>query len=253
MRIVVTRPQPDADELAERLAADGHVAIVAPLMVIETVKTALHLTPGLQAIVVSSRHAVWSLAASPGADALKRVPMIAVGAATAASATAAGWHSVVAASGTAAALAQEIKTSCKPELGTILYARGADISLDLVAVLTHAGFSVTEPIVYAARPVSALPSALVDALSAKAIGNRADAIILLSARAAAVYAGLCVSAGHQLAAARIASYCLSGAVSQQLTDLAPLIVRVPEKPDLEHILALINRDAAQFSLERTSR
>ena len=37
MRILVTRPEPDAQAQAETLAARGHEAVLAPLLIVETI------------------------------------------------------------------------------------------------------------------------------------------------------------------------------------------------------------------------
>ena len=64
MRLLVTRPEPDAAQFKERLAALGHAGLVAPLISIEFAKGQIPLN-GVQALVATSRNALRALARSP--------------------------------------------------------------------------------------------------------------------------------------------------------------------------------------------
>jgi uroporphyrinogen-III synthase len=87
MRLLVTRPQPGADATATALRAQGHHALVQPLLATEAMPWALP-EPLPDALIISSaavlRHAGPQLAALAG------LPALCVGEATAAAARAAG-------------------------------------------------------------------------------------------------------------------------------------------------------------------
>ena len=84
MRFLVTRPQPDADALCERLRAMGHAGLIDPLMSIAWLEPPRLDLDRCQAVVATSRNALRALARHPErlAD-LVGLPLFAVGAATA--------------------------------------------------------------------------------------------------------------------------------------------------------------------------
>ncbi|HYZ60956.1 MAG TPA: uroporphyrinogen-III synthase, partial [Acetobacteraceae bacterium] len=97
-QVLITRPEPDATETAERVAALGWEPVIAPV---------LQLVPGrvaagvdCAAVLVTSRNALPALP-----DELRARPLLAVGRATAARAAALGFADVRDADGDAADLA----------------------------------------------------------------------------------------------------------------------------------------------------
>ncbi len=245
VRILVTRPEPDATELAARLARDGHQAICAPLLTVEAVPGWRLPVAVPQALLATSRHALALLARHDDAAALLGIPVFTVGNATAAAARELGWAKIVAATGTAQDLIAVVAAGCDPRSGPLLHARGADITVDLAAALTPLGFTVYAPVLYGTHPVSTMPLAMQVGLGANAL----DAAILLSAKTARTYAALLTAAGLWHTTRNLAHYCLSEVVAEVLNSLGPCTVKVPETPDLEQLIAVVNRDAAQFRLE----
>jgi uroporphyrinogen-III synthase len=91
MRILVVRPEPGASATAARVQALGHDVIVQPLLATEAV--AWERPASLpDAVLITSAAAVRH--AGPQADALKHLPALCVGEATAAAARAAGWQQI---------------------------------------------------------------------------------------------------------------------------------------------------------------
>src|SRR5262245_47166179 len=102
MRILVTRPEPEAQRFAARLKEHGIEAVVAPLTSIELAEAALPPLENVQALVFTSANAVRAYAAKGGRGDL---PVYAVGEATAAAARLAGYAEVVSAGSDAEGLA----------------------------------------------------------------------------------------------------------------------------------------------------
>ena len=92
MRLLVTRPEPDATRQAEILAARGHEPIVAPLLLIEPVTDVPLELDGVQGLIVTSRNVFRTLASHPGLAAARSLPLFAVGEATASAATELGFR-----------------------------------------------------------------------------------------------------------------------------------------------------------------
>ena len=87
MRVLVTRPEPDATRQAERLAARGHEPVLAPLLAIESATDTPPELEGAQALIVTSRNALRALASHPDLATALQLPLFAVGEATAKAAT----------------------------------------------------------------------------------------------------------------------------------------------------------------------
>ena len=190
-RVLVTRPQPLADETAAALAAAGHEAIVAPLM--ETV--AVDWTPPAtqpDALLMTSPQA--ALLGGPGLATLADVPLYAVGDRTAAAARAAGLRVVhVGTQDGAAALAAAAAAGCC----TLLQLAGEDRTV----LPVPDGLTLDVATVYAARLVADLPDAARDALAA----GRVDWVLLFSTRSAVHFAARNDAHGFDRAAVSVAA------------------------------------------------
>jgi uroporphyrinogen-III synthase len=150
--VLVTRPEPGASATARRLRGMGYAPLLAPLLKITPLSAALPPVEGLRAIVVASQHAVAALPQSH-----RRLPLFAVGDATADTALQHGFAQVSSADGDAAALAALVGRSITPGGQPLLLAAGQRQGHHLARLLAVRGFAVERREVYAARPVDALP------------------------------------------------------------------------------------------------
>ena len=166
MRILVTRPDPGATDLAARLEAMGHDVLIDPLLSVELLAPPLTDLGSLQAIAVTSRNALHSLARYPDVlDKLKTKPLFAVGPATAALARAMGFTHVHEGPGDAAGLAVTVRSALRAGAGPILYLRGETAAFDLADDLGQYGLTVQTAIVYRTVPARALLPATLEALA----------------------------------------------------------------------------------------
>lgn len=234
MRLLVTRPMPQAEETAERLAAAGHAPVLAPLLEIVP-DPAVSLAPGeAEAIVLTSRGAVRALAHHPEKERVLPLAVFAVGDATATQARALGLADVRSAGGDLSAVADRIGADAmRPR--RLLHLAGRDRSGDLAAMLAPLGISVETRVVYSAEPATALPRAAAEALRAGTL----DGVLSFSPRSAETLLVLAKAAGmaEPLLAAR--HYCLSEAVAETLRAAGARDVAVAAKPDQDALLALI--------------
>lgn len=147
MRILVVRPEPGASATAARVRGMGHDAIVQPLLATEAV--AWERPASLpDAVLITSAAAVRH--AGPQADALKLLPALCVGSATAAAARAAGWQQVHTGPGTLQMLLDEAASGPHRRL---LHLAGEDRTPAHVP----AGLTITTAVVYRAV-LQALPA-----------------------------------------------------------------------------------------------
>ena len=99
MRLLVTRPEPDAERTAAALRARGHIVLVAPLLRIEPVEPA-EIGPGpFIALLVTSANAAPAIAHHERFAQLRALPVFAVGDRSAEAMGAAGFADVASARG----------------------------------------------------------------------------------------------------------------------------------------------------------
>ena len=84
MRLLVTRPEPDATALRAQLIAQGHEVLVEPLITIRFDNADPIELDGVQALIATSRNGLRALASSPAIEQARSLPLFAVGPGTAA-------------------------------------------------------------------------------------------------------------------------------------------------------------------------
>lgn len=241
MRLLVTRPEPDATWQAEMLAARGHEVVVAPLLAIEFLGAVPLELDGAQALLATSRNALRALAAHPEREQAFKLPILAVGEGTAAEAQALGFTDVMIGPGTGADLAALILAELDPLQGPLVHLAGEKLAFDLKEALEAQGFSVRRPVLYRAVPVRQLPAAAADSLTS----GRLDGVILMSPRTAKTFAALTAMLGTLGPAEAPICYCLSKAVAEHVAPLG-FPVRVAALPREEDVLALVDSEAASL-------
>ncbi len=237
MRILVTRPRPDAEAFAATLEAAGHEAVVEPLLEIQPApptEPAPDLT-AVQALLFTSANGVRALASlSPARD----LPAFTVGPTSADAARAAGYANVESADGDVEDLVRLVGDRLRPEDGPLFHAAGKVLAGDLKGALEAAGFEVRRAVLYEARPVSRFSAEALEALRA----GRLDGAVFFSPRTALAFDRLLRDSGLASACHRMQAFCLSDAVADRLRDLPWANVRVA--PRLDGAALLEQLDAA---------
>jgi uroporphyrinogen-III synthase len=239
MRLLVTRPEPDASRDAAALAARGHEAVIAPLLVIEFAEDAPLDFAGVQALIVTSRNALRAIASHRELAEACKLPLFAVGEATARAAHDVGFADVTTGPGTAEELAELIAATLEPKHGPLLHLAGETLAFDLKSPLEANGFNLRQPVLYRARPAEQLPAQALGLLKS----GKLDGAILLSPRTARTFALLIDKHGVVTQGRRLVCYCLSQAVAEVLSVLG-FEVRVAARPREEEVLALVDSEAA---------
>jgi uroporphyrinogen-III synthase len=232
MRILVTRPEPDASQLAGILVAAGHEAVVEPLMHIEfEAKPALDLA-GVQGVLLTSANGARALAQ---ATEHRDIPLYCVGAASAQQAADDGFTNITNAQGDVSDLAALVHHHCAPAAGPLVHVAGSVVAGDLAGQLATVGFETRREVLY--RAVTA--TMLSDATQQLMRDGSLDAVMLFSPRTAKTFASLVGNAHLEGACAALDLLCLSQAVADVLVALPCRSVRVAERPVSEAIIALL--------------
>jgi uroporphyrinogen-III synthase len=231
MRLLVTRPEPDAERTAASLRAGGHEVLLAPLLRIEAIAADLGSGPWA-ALALTSANAVRAMAEHPQRAALLALPVYTVGRRTAEAAREVGFAKVMSADGDVKDLARLIAAQAS---GRLLYLAGEDRANDLAAALAHAGIDVQTRVVYRAAPVAAFPADVRAALSA----GRVDGVLHFSRRSAAVYIECAGEAGILVQTLAPRHYCLSRQVAEPLIAAGAADIRVAGRPTEADLTGLI--------------
>ena len=242
MRLLVTRPEPDALKLGAVLDEMGHEATIEPLLSVSFDHGQPIDLDGAQALIATSRNALRALKAGKALARARALPLFAVGRATAAEARALGFETVVTGAGTAAELVAHLVSTLEPAAGLLVHLAGDTLATDLKGELEAHGFRVVQPVVYRMVPATALSEETVEQLAMGEI----EGVILMSPRTAAVYAALVRKHGLAATIRPLPHFCLSAAVARRLEPLGAIRTQIAEAPRLEEVLALINETAAQL-------
>ena len=183
-RILVTRPEPDADDTAGRLRAIGCEPEVFPLMRMELTQARLPDADGLKGLIITSANAIRALEQRGALSAYLDLPVFAVGEKTASVASAVGFSSVETADGDAESLIALVGR--RAEAGTFLYPSATETARDVPKALAASGLLVIAPEVYRMVPAPRFGTDI----EAQLAGGDIAAVMLYSRRTAGIFAEL---------------------------------------------------------------
>ncbi len=234
MRLLVTRPQPEAAETAARLEALGHEAVVEPLTTITFLPPSdIDFAPS--ALAFTSSNGVRAAAKWPISASWRDVTIFAVGEKTAFEARQAGFRDVRIGGGDMTTLVEAVVDGLDPLAGKLLHIAGRDRAGDLAGSLAGKGFDVVTVEAYAAVATDALGAVTRERLAKGEI----DGALFFSRRAAAIFSDLMARAGLLDAAGGLALFAISEAAAEPLRQFG--MVEIAARPDAESLIALIGR------------
>ena len=233
MRLLLTRPEPDAHRTAATLRAGGHEVIVAPLMRVEIIADAPIGAGPWDAILVTSANAAQAIAAHERRTALYGVPVFAVGDRSAQAMRAAGFANVTAGNGGVGELARLVAERLKAGRA-LLYLAGEERSGDLAGDLRQHNFVVHMVVSYRAVTAPHLPQAAIAALA-----EGLDGVLHYSRRSAEAYLNAARQAGMLDTALAAPHFCLSVRIAEPLRRAGAGIVRIAPQPVEAALLELI--------------
>jgi len=233
MRVLVTRPEPDAAETAEKLRALGHEPVIAPfLRVIFAVPPAD--LPDPAAILLTSRNGARALSHWPQAAGWLGRPVLVTGHATAEAARRIGFKDVRSAGGDAADLADLVMSQIGNDGGPILFPAARDRSEGFLSALRAAGYVICLVEAYGAEMETAIDPVIEDAIRTGSI----DGILFYSRRTAVAFRTLAEREGFAKDLKGVAFFALSDRVAAPLRGLSAAIY-LAEHPDEGSLLALL--------------
>jgi len=244
VRMLVTRPEPDASETAARLNALDIETVIEPLLIAETLQTTLPDAAGFAALAVTSANALRALRDRGDLPRLLQLPLYAVGDRTAEAARDLGFAEVISARGNFDDLVALLARAGIG--GPILYPAARQQAGDLGKALAPHGIMVITAAVYDMVPATALGETARAGLASGAIA----AALFYSRRTAETFAGLTADLGNRT---RLGMLCLSEAVAEPLVAAHFVRVSLADHPSEEAMLGLalsFARDQKQGMIEQ---
>lgn len=241
MHILITRPLTDAADWRARLEVLGAQITIDSLLTIDWQPPQTLDLAHVQALIVTSRNALRSLAQSPALSAALQKPIYTVGPTTGADARALGFADVRIGPASARDLAPVIAATARPARGHLLHLSGDKLAFDLAAALAPSGFAVDRLEVYRSTPSLALQPQTIEEITTGAINT----VALLSPLTARTYLILAEKAKLTQYCQKLTYFCLSQNVADQLAQLGQAQIHVAVQPNSEEMLVLIEQMAAK--------
>ena len=233
MRLLVTRPERDAQRTAAALSARGHQVRIAPLLRIEAIPGADIGSAPWQAVLMTSANAARAIALHPKLAELRALPVLAAGRRTAEAARAAGFADVISADTGAGDLA---RLAGRFDAGApLLYLAGTDRARDLAADFAPSGVAVRTVEIYRAHAAEEFPPGIVAALRASDI----DGVLHFSRRSCEIFVQCAGRAAILAAALRPLQFCISSAAAEPLARAGADRIRIAAQPEEDALVALI--------------
>ena len=235
MRLLLTRPEPDAQRTAAALRERGHTVIVAPLMRVEILANAEIGAGPWAAILVTSANAAHAIAAHRRKKALESVPVFAVGERSAQAMRDAGFADVSSADGGVGDLAQLVGERMTAG-SLLLYLAGAERAGDLAVKLATRRLAVHTAVVYRAVAVDGLPPAAADALA-----RDIEGVLHYSRRTAEAYVNAARAVGMLESALKPTQFCLSAQIAEPLAQAGARTIHVARRPIEAALIELLHQ------------
>src|SRR5262249_7709104 len=179
MRLLVTRPEPDASLMAQELRELGCEAVLQPLLEFRSLNFDARPLETAAALIITSANAVRALQEKFKIEAIAHTPLFCTGEETARPASQGVFRSLAATAGTASELSAKIVQAPGKD-GTLVHVTGEHQAFDLAGALSRDGLSLHTLCVYNMVPRLSFEAHLIDEIKSSGIGG----VILMSPRTA---------------------------------------------------------------------
>lgn len=232
MRVLLTRPISDSQEIAQALRAKGFTVDLEPLMHVEFLPDPKIIIEHFQAIIFTSANGI---RAYHNNNYNKKKCFYVVGERSGQVAQSLGLKEVISANGDVNKLSEKIITELKPTNGPLLYLSGAHVSGDLTGDLQRAGFSIERMPLYKTVERNHFTSET----KKKLISGSFDYIPFYSPRSALIFKRLIEKAGLLNTLSTVSALCLSQNISNELNRMCWKQILVAKKPTQKDLYDLI--------------
>ena len=232
LRLMITRPQDDARQLADELELLGVKYLIAPLLSIEVIKTKPPNLEGVQALLLTSANGVRAFA---NLSKERKIPIYAVGDASAFAAHKVGFENIESAGGDVKTLADLVCKKLNFKNGSLLHIAGSKMAGDLAGDLSQKGFNYRRLQLYHAKAVNDLTRECITAIKDSLVGG----VVLYSPRTAKIFINMLTKANLADFSKRLCAFCLSEAVATQIAKYNWKMIMIAKRPDQASLISSI--------------
>ncbi len=234
MRLLVTRPEPEAGALAAELRNLGHEAVLEPLLEFSVLDFDPAPLKAADALIFTSANSLRALREKLDPSCIWSCPVFCVGSETERRAREAGFKTIAAAAETAEELAGKIVAAAS-KVSRLVHVTGEYQAFDLEEALTREGLSIGTLRVYGMKARKGFDPQIAGEIQEGTIGG----VILMSPRTAEVFVTLCRQHGLFDNAKSLHYFCLASSVANRLKPVEPVHVHVALRPNRMALLALL--------------
>jgi len=232
MKILITRPEPDAAATAERLIGLGYECLSLPAT--EIVATGNTIPSGTFTALLATSANAFRMMTNADIARLRANPLHCVGEKTAKIARELGFVSIMVAGGSGTKLVSDIKATY-PISARFLYLTGSPRKPTVEDELREAGYQVTSVELYKAQPVSAWPTPMTTSLA------NIDAALHFSRASVEALLVLAERSGLLSELKRLPHFCLSDDVAHPLREIGCPNVATAAEANERGLLELVAR------------
>ena len=231
--VLITRPQPVADEFAERLRREKFYVYTAPMTEYVEIDADSEDMESYQALIFTSAQAVLIFSER---STVRRLPVLAVGDATAAAAKKAGFTTVYSAKGDSGDMVNLIESVVSAlSLKKVLHPCGEDMIDDMPEDISSLGVEVVRMPVYKALFLDSMPENVVQVLKRGAV----DAVTVFSARTAENLVKMLQQEDMRGVSEKLEAVCISKRVAAGLRGISWRKIRIARHPDTEEMVEIL--------------
>ncbi len=226
--VLVLRPQPGADEMAEQLAKENFAPVLAPIFQISALGISLPKLSGFSALIFTSANGVRQFARLSSE---RKLPVLAIGPRTAQSADDAGFEQVRHFDGNRTELLAALQRDA-----SYLHLHGAHQAGNLSAEAKSHGLSCQSLAIYRSQALNSLPA------SACAFLQKPDgAIVFFSPRAAQIFNHLANNQGLLDNTKRFYAITISSSVAGNLNPHQWKAISIASRPNMAGIISALRK------------
>ncbi len=234
LRVLITRPLPDARRTARALRGRGISCTLAPLttIVLHDDLAIANQRPG--GVIATSRNGIRALDHNHQCERLAHLPLYCIGDETAALARDRGFSDIRSAGGNGHDLVALIRRDPSARRAPLLYVCACERTPLVEEGLSAHGYRLIVATGYHAVPATRLA----DAVAADLANGKFDAVLLYSRRAAVIFKSLVINANALPGLERTTLFCLSERIAHEFEGCRQAIVVASRPTEADLLRAL---------------
>lgn len=237
MKILITRPEPDASDLAVKLVSRGYRVLTAPIVDVIQYKNNLINLEKISVVITSSKNGIRSLAR---VNNNRNICLYVVGKASKEEAERIGYTNIKAGPGDAIGLCKLISKKRSPSNDNLLYISGKHQSFDISSYLISKKFNIKTVILYEVRAKKRFPKKIIQAIENKEI----DALLFYSPRVAEIFMKFIQEKNLVNQVKNFDVFCISAKVAKKIENIGCRRILIANSPDQKSIFSLLDSVAS---------